>query len=335
MQNLKLDIIYHQYPSDFEMEFNLRANCPTRLLTDKTSDKKGFVKALARDVARSRVIMCCGQLFGSEGLISTVAKAIGAGTAACDNKTYGINSQDDIYIINGSTPLVTPDGYFGGCIIESGPQTIILLTENKTFRKAIMKNLIHPYLVEISYIAPRTPFVITPTTSDDTAYETAVSDNEAYITQDDYVNGETEELTPSNTEIPNDDNIEFIMDGEDSEPDDTEFVASDEAENPFINMYTQVETDEELKQRYEQPYTTSADDNMFIAERLYDEKEEKLRKKQNIRNMDITIVVLISVLLLAVLALVYLVVLRPISMGVSCGEYIKEIFGIASSNTMV
>ncbi len=334
MQNLKLDIIYHQSPSDFEMEFNLRANCPTRLLTDKTADKKEFIKALARDVARSRVIMCCGQLFGNDGLISTIAKAIGAGTTACDSKTYGINSQDDIHIINGSTPLVTPDGYFGGCIIESGPQTIILLTENKTFRKAIMKNLIHPYLVEISYIAPPTSPLSAPAAAEEPVYETAVSENETYITHDDYENDIEEEQALPISEAQDGHNVDFIMDGEEEfvEEQPLEPITSDEI--GFNGMYTEIETPEERKSRYDEPYTTSQSDSMFIAERE-DDRVDIIRKKNNIRTMDITIVILIAVLLLAVLALVYLIVLRPVSMGISCGEYIKEIFGIASSNTMV
>ena len=332
MQNLKLDIIYHQSPSDFEMEFNLRANCPIRLLTDKTDDKKAFVKALARDVARSRVIMCCGQLFGNDGLINTTAKAIGTGTAVCDSKTYGINGQEDIHIINGSTPLVTPDGYFGGCIIESGPQTIILLTENKSFRKAIMKNLIHPYLVEISYIAPPVSPLSAPVTEESPVYETAVSENETYITLDDEYDVLPEPTTPV-SETQDEHNIDFIMDGEDKAEDQPVEISPIE-EIEFSGMYTEVESTKELKSRYDQPYITSPSDSMFIAERQ-DDKENIVRKKNNARTMDITIVILIAVLLLAVLALVYLVVLRPASMGVSTSEYIKEIFGIASSNTKV
>lgn len=332
MQNLKLDIIYHQSPSDFEMEFNLRANCPVRLLTDKTNDRKEFVKALARDVARSRVIVCCGPLFGNDGLINTIAKAIGAGTAACDSKTYGINSQENIHIINGSTPLVTPDGYFGGCIIESGPQTIILLTENKSFRKAIMKNLIHPYLVEISYIAPPVSPLSATATEEAPLYETAVSENETYITHDDYENDVVEEPILSTNAVKDEHNIEFIMDGEEPKEETVETVAAEEIQ--FSGMYTEIETPEDRKSRYEQPYITSQSDSMFIAERE-DDRENIIRKKNNIRTMDITIVILVAVLLLAILALVYLVVLRPISMGISCGEYIREIFGIASSSSIV
>ena len=81
IQNLKVDVIYHLTQSDFEMEFNLCGCCRMRLLNDKTTDKKSFVRALARDVARSRVIIACGPLFGADGTIATVATAIGNGLA--------------------------------------------------------------------------------------------------------------------------------------------------------------------------------------------------------------------------------------------------------------
>ena len=80
IQNLKVDIIYHLTPSDFEMEFNMCGCCRMRLLNDKTTDKKSFIKSLARAVSRSRVIMVCGPLFSENGIISTEATAIGSRT---------------------------------------------------------------------------------------------------------------------------------------------------------------------------------------------------------------------------------------------------------------
>ncbi len=152
LQNLKVDIIYHLTNSDFEMEFNMCGCCRMRLLSDKTADRKTLIAALSRAVGRSRIIIACGPLFSADGLIATVATAIGSKTVPVDNAAYGINGGDTIDIIAGSTPLVTSDGYFGGCIIESGPQTIILLTENKALRKSIMQNLIHPYIEEMSML---------------------------------------------------------------------------------------------------------------------------------------------------------------------------------------
>lgn len=148
-QNVKVDIVYYKTNTDFEMEFNLCGCCRMRLLTDKSPDRKTAVHALARAVSRSRVIMMVGSLFGDDGIIKLCAGAIGAGLSAADNKTYGISGDDRIEILNGSTPLVTPEGYFGGCIIESGPQTMILLSDNKSIRKSIMNSLIHPYIKEL------------------------------------------------------------------------------------------------------------------------------------------------------------------------------------------
>ncbi len=149
LANMKVDIIYYKSNSDFEMEFNLCGCCRMRLLTDKSPDRKTMVHSLARAVSRSRIIMIVGSLFGETGAIPTVSEAIGSGLSAIDNKAYGIKSEEEIKIISGSTPLVSPNGIFGGCIIESGPQTLILISDNKTVRKEIMHTLIHPYIEEL------------------------------------------------------------------------------------------------------------------------------------------------------------------------------------------
>lgn len=151
-QNLKVDIIYYSTNTDFEMEFNLCGCCRMRLLTDKASDKKTFVHELARAVSRSRVIIIAGELFGSNGIIEIASHAIGKPLADIDNKQFVISDDRQIKVINGATPLVTGDGVFGGCIIESGPQTMIFLSENRQIRKAIMNTLIHPYIEELCAI---------------------------------------------------------------------------------------------------------------------------------------------------------------------------------------
>lgn len=148
-QNIKVDIIYYKTATDFEMEFNLCGCCRMRLLTDKAPDRKSMVHNLARAVSRSRVIIIVGGLFGEEGVLSTVAGAIGKTLVPIDNKLYGIADNSEISVISGATPLVTPDGYFGGCIIESGPQSMILLSDSKSVRKTIMTSLIHPYIEEL------------------------------------------------------------------------------------------------------------------------------------------------------------------------------------------
>lgn len=324
VQNLKVDIIYHSTPSDFEMEFNLCGCCRMRLLNDKTSDKKSFVKSLSRAVSRSRIIIACGPLFGENGLINTVATAIGSGTSLCDNYTYGIKSEEAIKIIRGSTPLVTADGYFGGCIIESGPQTIILLTENRNFRKSIMQNLIHPYVEEISYIPVNHPVNSYANKADEVAPQTVDTTDKKF---------ETEKQTIETSVDSADNNIEFIMDDSSYfESPSPEFLP---IEGDFLdNMYTEIESAKELKKHYENTFIPSKEDNMFLT--TNDEKPQKKTSGNNkLKAMNVSIVILVLLLLLAVLALVYLVVLRPYTMGISTSDYIKEIFNITSNNTFV
>ena len=357
LQNLRVDVIYHQTASDFEMEFNLNGCCRMRLLSDKTTDKKAFVKALARGVSRSRIIIACGPLFSADGLINTVATAIGSGLCQCDSKTYGIRGNDTIHIIVGSTPLVTPDGYFGGCIIESGSQTIILLTENRAFRKVIMKSLIHPYIEEISYLPenPRQAAEAAPTVSE----SAALSEGEVYLTETDAEYDQTPIAdtayeAPAATDDPH--NIQFIMDGdtpeaEESEPEaavseaeaGVEFVLNTQDENnadeteqdnaipisQLESLYTEVEPVDDIKERYAKAYVPSAEDNMFITTPDFDEPPKAPRSSG--KSINITIVILVLILLLAVLTLVYFVFLKPMTMGVGTSDYIKQIFSASSS----
>lgn len=150
IQNIKVDVIYYKCPTDFEMEFNLCGCCRMRMLTDKAGDRSDLIRSLSRAVSRSRVIICSGPLFEAEGLIKSVAAAIGKSLERVNSAAYGIRTSSDIEVIKGSMPLVTADGMFGGCIIESGPQSIVILTESRSIRKALMGSLIHPYIEELS-----------------------------------------------------------------------------------------------------------------------------------------------------------------------------------------
>lgn len=330
VQNLKVDIIYHLTPSDFEMEFNLCGCCRMRLLNDKTTDKKTFVKALARAVSRSRIIIACGPLFGADGLIKTVTAAIGGKTELCDNKTYGIASDESIEIIGGSTPLVTPDGYFGGCIIESGPQTIILLTENRGFRKTIMQNLIHPYIEEISYIP-----VSRADTPEPAAQENVSSANDEYITEVDTDIEEETNNSDLNGEfaLKDEHNIDFIMD--EKSDDSQDLQQEDESSSIPVdtasldNMYVEAGKNDDGDGSYE--YAPSQNDDMFISK--VEDEDDKPKKK--LKTIDVLIVILVIVLFLAVLSLIYFVVFKPYTMGISPREYLKQIFGASSSGSLL
>ncbi len=237
-QNVKVDIIYYKTNTDFEMEFNLCGCCRMRLLTDKTPDRKTAVHALARAVSRSKVIIMVGSLFGDDGVIKLCAGAISKDTAFADNKAYGISGDEKIEIIKGSTPLVTPEGFFGGCIIESGPQTMILLSESKNIRKSIMTSLIHPYIKELcameltedanSAVHQETETEETVVVEEETVTPAVVTEEtitESTETEDD----EISEITEENDEFVTDPLLQQVVN------DDIELYYEDETENSATN----------------------------------------------------------------------------------------------------
>ena len=223
-QNLKVDIIYYRTNTDFEMEFNLCGCCRMRLLTDKSPDKKAVLHSLSRAVSRSRIIIITGALFGDDGIINLVSKAIETRLEAVDNKTYGISGDEAIKILKGATPLVTADGYFGGCIIESGPQTMVLVSENKNIRKYVMENLIHPYIEQLCAIE----------LSEKAAATTDTSKNDG-VNEDELTALEQEYEIIAEEFIAEDDNGEIITeefeDTEDGEESDLLVDDNSDAEN--------------------------------------------------------------------------------------------------------
>ena len=330
LQNLKVDIVYYKMETDFEMEFNLGGCCRMRLLTDKAEEKKDYLNMLSRAVQRSRVIISCGLLFTQNGIINITAHSIGKGLETVSKDEYGINSNDEIQIIKGSTPLVTPDGIFGGCIIESGPQTIILLSESKSVRKTIMKNLIHPYIEDISALQPKKPQTqdkenAVVEQSSEEIPETEVleepNDEIAETEENKEITEEKEETEQENkTSFSSEHNIEFVMfDG----TDDTQNIPDDTVvENPGL-VIEPSNVKYSKKSYYELDYSNSEMDEDF-----YFEGKEKIVTKKNYKLP----IILISILLVLVLILLaFCIFYIPIINKISIPEYIKQIFAVGGN----
>ncbi|MBR4072816.1 MAG: hypothetical protein IKK24_02630, partial [Clostridia bacterium] len=178
-----------------------------------------FVNSLAKAVSRSQVIICCGKLFEKDGLVNVVSHAIRKNLTVIDNNQYGIMDNSEISITQGAVPLVNADGCFCGCIIESGPQSIILLTDNKSIRKTVLKSLIHPYIEELSLLSHK------PNLSEDKTTETEEINvvnvppaaEPSVVTDLDITAEEaTEEETPETEELPEtvDENSDSVTDEE-------------------------------------------------------------------------------------------------------------------------
>lgn len=346
-QNLKVDIIYYKTNTDFEMEFNLCGCCRMRLLTDKTPDKKTMVMSLSRAVSRSRVIIVVGSLFGDNSIIKLTAGAIGSSVSPADNETYGIAGDQEIEIINGSIPLVTTEGYFGGCIIESGPQTLILLTENKNIRKSVMKNLIHPYIEELCSIelhdrSENTQKQELPQMdskqNDDSEEITDISESE-----DEKIEN-TDEILEETADIESDGNEDMILvtdtDEEPSEPEELDdiLLAEESIQEEELDIDYSDDTDESLvdSELLFDTETINMKDFIIRNEEYYNEQEpvedlitddnenEFVFQKSSHLNTPIFIVSIL--LLVLIIVLCYCIFYVPSKDGVSASVYVKEIF---------
>ena len=327
-QNIKVDIIYYKTPTDFEMEFNLSGCCRMRLLTDKAPDRIVLVNQMVRAVSRSRIIIVSGTLFGEDSIIETCSKAIGTPLAEIDYKQFGIDSDENISVIKDSVPLVSKEGIFGGCIIEQGPQTLILLTENKSIRKGIMQNLIHPYIQEIvaSELVEKEEPAKEPV---EEITEESVEEIQEDITDTaDELPQESEEATEENEETeetaeetPEPVN-QLILDDEDFQIAATSEEPQEDYEPDENSNDLYVETDKKGRGfKRADSYHIDYDSEGYIIEQY----EEDLPKKSD-KKLNISILVLSVVLLLVVAVLCYCIFAVPQSEGVSAGAYLKETF---------
>ncbi len=321
-QNFKADIIYYNTQTDFELEFNLCGCCRMRLLNDKCSDKKTLLMSLSRAFSRSRVIILTAPLFDGSNIIKTVSVAIGNGIEEVDCNAYGINSDAPIEITKGSTPLITADGIFGGCIIESGPQTLIILTDNKSIRKNIMKNLIHPYIEEIAKGNP--------------AEETEPQDPNEIIT-------EIEEM-PTEAEPLEDDLNDMLVTGEETDaqaieeseaeyPDQTELIMETEEEpetNEDEHYYTEGNDLYTEIQNRGIPSTAAADGNGYDDDYGYYDEDYYIEEPPAEKNsaFNISLIIISAILLLAIAVLCFCIFFVPAQSGTTPAAYLQEIFDV-------
>lgn len=150
--DLKLDIIYYNTPTDFEMEFSLSSRCVMRMLTSKSNTAKDFLNDLSRAVSRSRVILCVGNIYDDNSVIDVTSQAVGLKLCTYDADAYSVTdtASREVLLPDGALPLVSEDGTLGGCLIESGPQIIIFLSDDKPLRKRILRELVFEYITALS-----------------------------------------------------------------------------------------------------------------------------------------------------------------------------------------
>lgn len=147
--DVKIDVIYFCEESDLKMEFGLHGKYPLRLLSNKTTDEKTFINALKKAVQRSEIIITVGGFLGEKNLPMLISRAISREPKEVDYERFKIRKTGrKIYLPRGAFPIVDSFGILLGCVIESGPQSIVMLSEDDTERSRLLSTIIVPYIEE-------------------------------------------------------------------------------------------------------------------------------------------------------------------------------------------
>ncbi len=150
LTNIKAEIIYYTIPTDFELEFHINGCCPMRLLTHTADNRNQLITALSRAFSHNKVVIITGPL--DNDIIDYICKSIGFECEVADAQKFYFTEKKIDSVIGGSVPLITENGVLGGCIVESGPQALILVTSEKTTQREVIKKLVEPYLRALSDI---------------------------------------------------------------------------------------------------------------------------------------------------------------------------------------
>ncbi len=237
ISNLKVDIIYYKTSSDFELEFNLSGCCRMRIFKDKVNDRKELVNTLARDVSRSRVIIVVTDLIGEKNGVEIVSSAIGYKYEPIDKMAHSIKSGDNIKAPHGCLPLVTKAGQYGGCIVECGKQSIIIVSSDRSLRHEVMRTYIHQYIFDINQVE---------------AYNERLrheSEHNPIIDQSNILNTARQEFMPATAEIqPASENTDIDTDAKNEESHTTEMPSADENSEAAVSEETTSKA-EEIKEQ--------------------------------------------------------------------------------------
>ncbi len=156
-KDVKIEVLYYKTATDISLEFGLHGNYPLRLLSSNCDDIDSLFRALKRAVSRSEIIITVGG-FDHE-LPRFIARAIKKECIEPDYKELGIIAETKYRIPQGSDPLSSKSKRFGGFLIESGPQTIISLVDDRKIRLDIVKEFLVDYITEHHKVF-NTPFGI-------------------------------------------------------------------------------------------------------------------------------------------------------------------------------
>ena len=147
-KDVKIEIIYFKSNTDISLEFGLHGDYPVRLLSSSCNDFVSFFHTLKRAISRSEIIIITGGYKGTDYLPKFLARALSTECNTPDLNELNIISRENYEIPVNAIPLAGSSKRFGGFLIESGPQTIISLTDDKKARLDVVKSVVVSYISE-------------------------------------------------------------------------------------------------------------------------------------------------------------------------------------------
>ncbi len=146
--DVKIEILYYKTNCDISLEFGIRGNYPIRLLSSICDSSTSFLHNFKRALQRSEIIITVGGYDGGTYLPVLIAKAVGASCVSPNYKSLNIIADKDYPIPEASIALAPKSRNFAGFILESGPQSIISLNNDKKIRIETVNELVSKYITE-------------------------------------------------------------------------------------------------------------------------------------------------------------------------------------------
>ncbi len=144
----RMQILYYKENADVLLEFGLQGNYSMRLLTVHTEDYKSFLQQLSKAVGRNSIILTVGGFGRDDRLPEILGRSIGQELSTPPVEEFRITQPMHTLLPKDSIPLVSANGTLAGCVIEKGLQSIIMLTDDATLRRQVLKELVIPYIGE-------------------------------------------------------------------------------------------------------------------------------------------------------------------------------------------
>ena len=152
---MQIETIYLSAMGDAGFDAAVQSLGAAFLGSTQVQTRRAYLEALARAVERSDAIIASGELFGPAGLVEITGKGLGMELEPINWSALGLlQGSDAARLPKGAIPLVTKGGEVGGAVLESGGQSLVLITGDMGLRGELFDLYVRPYLLAKADEAP-------------------------------------------------------------------------------------------------------------------------------------------------------------------------------------